>query len=161
MNNNKVRNKDKLFGSMKEKAIKKIIDDTFNCQVAKLSPFHAFDYLDSVTNTYYEFKGRRNNFTKYPETMIGYNKIQFIHKNPNNIYYLIFGYNDGNYYIKYDEELFKTFRVDIGGRNDRSKDEYKNYLYIPINHLTKMSNVNVDPGLMLVETAVSDQTHQS
>lgn len=139
-----IRIKDKAFGKQKEITIKEIINNKFNCAIKKLPPFHVYDFIDKKTNTYFEHKGRRNEYNKYPTTMIGYNKIEFIKKNPNNIYYFIFGFTDGNYYIKYDEELFKTFNVNIGGRNDREKPEYKNYLYIPITALTNLCDVVVD-----------------
>ena len=48
----------------------------------------------------------------------------------------MFNFTDGLYYIKYDPELFKTFDVRTGGRNDRGQYEYKPYLYIPTKHLT-------------------------
>ena len=133
-----IRIKDKAFGEQKEITIKEIINNKFNCEVEKLPPFHCFDFKDLAKNVYFEHKGRRNEYNKYPDTMIGYNKIKFIKENPNNTYFFIFGFTDGNYFIKYDEELFKTFEIKKGGRCDREKPEYKTYLYIPINHLTKM-----------------------
>lgn len=138
-----IRIKDKAFGKQKEITIKEIINNKFNCAVEKLPPFHVYDFIDKKTNTYFENKGRRNAYNKYPDTMIGYNKIEFIKKNPNNNYYFIFGFTDGNYFIKYDEELFKTFKVEVGGRCDRDKPEFKDYIYIPINHLTDLNDVAV------------------
>lgn len=131
-----IRIKDKEFGIEKEITIKEIINKSFNCQVEKLSLFHSYDFIDKKTNTYFEHKGRRIEYNKYSETMIGYNKIKFIQKNPNNIYYFIFGFTDGNYFIKYDEELFKTFKVAVGGRCDRDKPEFKDYMYIPVEALS-------------------------
>lgn len=133
------KQKDLIFGEAKEKAIHAIINSAFKCKTEKLPPFHPYDFKDLTSNTYYEYKGRRNDYNKYPTTMIGQNKIDFINKYPNNDYVFIFGFSDGNYYIKYNQELFDNFETKTGGRVDRGRPEIKQYLYIPIEHLTKIN----------------------
>ncbi len=136
---NKIRQNDIIFGEQKEMSIKNVINEAFKCDVFKLPPYHPYDFKDLSSNTYYEHKGRRNTYNKYPTTMIGKNKIDFIRQNPNDQYYFIFGFTDGNYYIKYNEDVFNTFEIKNGGRIDRERPEIKAYVYIPIEKLTKMN----------------------
>jgi hypothetical protein len=136
---NSIRKNDVLFGEQKEMSIKNVINEAFKCNVAKLPPYHPYDFKDLSSNTYFEHKGRRNAYNKYPTTMIGKNKIDFIKQNPNNQYYFIFGFTDGNYFIQYSDDVFKAFETKNGGRIDRERPEIKAYVYIPIEELTKMN----------------------
>ena len=136
MNNQKTQ--DLALGELKENAIQSVIDKAFKCKTEKLPPFFPYDFKDLTTNTYFEHKGRRNEYNKYPTTMIGQNKIDFANKHPDNDYVFIYGFSDNNYYIRYDKELFSSFEIKKGGRFDREGPEIKQYLYIPIEHLTKM-----------------------
>lgn len=133
------KQKDLKFGEAKENDIQAVINDAFKCKSEKLPPFHPFDFKDLQANTYYEHKGRRNEYNKYSTTMIGSNKIDFINKHPDNDYVFIFGFTDGNYYIKYNKELFDNFEIKKGGRLDRGRPEIKDYLYIPIEQLSKIN----------------------
>lgn len=133
------KEKDLIFGEAKENAIQYIINDAFKCKVEKLPPYHPYDFKDLSANIYYEHKGRRNEYNKYPTTMIGSNKIDFIKTNPNNDYVFIFGFSDGNYYIRYDPKLFSSFEKQKGGRVDRARPEIKHYIYIPIVYLKKLN----------------------
>ena len=96
--------------------------------------FCPFDFRDEDNTMFIELKTRRNNKDKYPTTMVPHSKILKI--DPNNTYYFAFKFTDGLYYIKYEKELFDTFEVRVGGRNDRGLPEYENYVYIPVELLT-------------------------
>ena len=128
------KEQDLLMGQLNEDYIKDIICNHFNIQTINKTPLnHPMDFY--FGDTYFEVKSRRNNYNKYPTTMIGYNKIKWIKNNNIKDVYFIFVFEDGNYYYKYNPE--DKFETSIGGRWDRGKEEKKLYYYIPINKLTK------------------------
>lgn len=96
--------------------------------------FYPFDFRDEDNTIFIELKTRRNNKDKYPTTMVSHSKILKIEEG--NTYYFAFKFTDGLYYIKYEKELFDTFEIKIGGRNDRGIPEYEDYVYIPVELLT-------------------------
>ena len=57
-------------------------------------------------NCIWELKSRRNTKNKYPTTIIPEHKLI---DNPKD-YYFVFYFTDGCSYIKYDKELFDTFK---------------------------------------------------
>ena len=97
---------------------------------------HLFDYIN---NKYIiELKSRNNNYNKYPTTMVGFNKIQFIEENKTDkLYKFLFLFKDGIYCWDYNKDEYKVSR---GGRKDRGKYEFKNYAYINIKYLKLLSN---------------------
>jgi glutaredoxin len=90
-----------------------------------------YDFFDETTN--YEVKSRTNNYSKYPTTMITWNKCCDCDRDKDLI--LLFNFTDGLYYIKFDEELFKLYQRDMFSRANIAEDE-KQHIYIPISHLT-------------------------
>jgi len=77
----------------------------------KTSTYHPMDYTDDGNTIFLELKTRRVNHDQYPTALIGKNKVDFC-SDPTKTYYFCYCYNDGIYYIKYDPEVFKTFRVE-------------------------------------------------
>lgn len=128
------RKEDLLMGVLGEVYILDAIKSKFG-DIEKLDEFHPMDFYSKQTNTYFEIKSRRNTYNKYPTTMVGYNKIDWIHKNNIENVYFIFVFTDGDYYYKFDEG--DSFMKEYMGRYDRGKKEYKEYLMIPITKLTK------------------------
>jgi hypothetical protein len=94
-----------------------------------------FDYVGE--NKYIELKTRSFENTKYPDTMIGLNKIQYAKENPDKDYYFVFAFTNGLYYWKYNTEDQLNYRK--GGRYDRGYNEIKQYAYIPIHLLNYIS----------------------
>jgi hypothetical protein len=101
----------------------------------KCSKNYEFDFM----NTQYtiELKSRRNNYSKYPSTMCGYNKLLIAEDNPDNTYKFLFLFTDGLYEWEYNKD---EFTVKKGGRKDRGKCEYKDYAYINISKLKLLSD---------------------
>ena len=99
--------------------------------------FNIFDFHSVTNNIFFELKSRKFELNKYPTTMIGINKIKKAHKTKTDIF-LLFNFTDCLTCIKYNEELFKTFEIKKGGRQDRNRYEYSNYIYIPIEYLIKI-----------------------
>ena len=80
------------------------------------------------------FKNKYIKHNKYKTTMIGYNK--YLEAQKHKTVYFIFSFEDGDYYYKYNKD--DKFEIAIGGRCDRNKAEYKDYVYIPITKLIKI-----------------------
>ena len=76
---------DIAFGANIENKTQRIINQHFNASVAKTNAMHCFDFFDASTNSYYELKSRRNTSTKYYDTIVGYNKLEYIQQHPNNV----------------------------------------------------------------------------
>lgn len=129
---------DKKFGEDSELNNKSFFDFFFNQDFKKLSPFDVMDFEGS--KCYLEVKTRNNEFNKYPTTMIPMNKIEFAKTSLKTIYF-VFVFTDNTYYIKYEEDKFKNYFIKKFKRDDRidHKDIEKDYLYIPITDLLKMS----------------------
>ena len=122
-------------GEQKEMILSEVIKNTFNLEtLTKTEGFHPLDFIDG-NNKYYEIKSRNCNHNTYPTTMIGLNKIEYIKKHNLDCTF-VFAFNDGNYYYCYncDDEL----TISKGGRNDRGRPEFKQYVYIPISKLNKI-----------------------
>ena len=100
---------------------------------------HIFDYIGN--NKYIELKTRSFEHTKYPDTMIGLNKIKYAQVNPDKEFYFVYAFTDGLYYYKYNPDDKLNYRK--GGRVDRGYNEIKEYAYIPIYLLTYISLNNI------------------
>ena len=125
------------YGKLSETKTLQRIKDYFNDDDITLInyTFNQYDFKSVKTNTIYELKSRRNDYNTYPTTIIGQDKINDAY---NNIFLFNFN-NDELYYIKYDKELFKQFEVNLFRRYDRGKiDKEKEYIYIPIEFLTRI-----------------------
>lgn len=96
---------------------------------------HPFDFESE--STLYELKTRRVCHNRYPDTIFPTSKFKYNAEKPK---VLIFSFTDGNYYIRYDKELFQTFRTETKKyRNDRGDiDKPVEYVQIPITNLIKM-----------------------
>jgi len=135
------KRKDVKFGMDKENNLLEHINEHFELDLHKLPRLHPFDFTDENSDNHFELKSRRCMRYTFSETMVGHNKILYIKEHPNRNYYFVFSFTDGLYYIKYNEELFNTFRVQVGGRCDRGEPEYKDHIYIPVEYLLYIGNV--------------------
>lgn len=87
--------------------------------------------IDFTSNTHLvELKTRRNSFNKYPTTMIGKNKIDYLLKNEKKGI-VVFKFTDGLYYLEITTDNINKFGLEEGGRSDRGYDERQMYYYIP------------------------------
>ena len=71
--------------------------------------------------------------------MIGLNKIEYARKHPDKTFIFLFRFIDGLYQHIFDQK--KNYTVKIGGRQDRGKDEFKQYVYIPVEDLALLNAV--------------------
>ena len=131
---------DITLGKQSEDEVFELLKNKYD-DLERTTGYATFDYKTRNKKLKIELKTRRNDSTKYPTTMIGNNKIKKC-KNPDTTYLFIFKFTDKLMFIKYDDELFKTFEIKEGGRYDRKRSgELSDYLYIPINCLTPLEDL--------------------
>ena len=126
---------DYSFGKKNEVNILSRINNYFKDDIKEVQKqTEVFDFEGNLN--IYELKSRTNTYKAYNTTLLGYNKI--IKANKGQVF--IFSFTDGLYYIKYEEEIFKTFEKKMFVRNQRNdyNDTEKLYIFIPIDKLTKI-----------------------
>ena len=105
--------------------------------------YGVIDFFNDDKTIYVELKARRLKHNQYETVMIGQNKIRYYKNLKGSSCYLCFKYIDGLFIIKYDKELFKTFKtntIKINFRQDVGRDEFSDVLYIPYKHLIKIKD---------------------
>lgn len=127
------------FGLSKQKeyfeVIKEQLDNTLKQSDKR---FSLFDFFGE--KSYVELKSRKVRHNQYPDTMVGYNKIEFAEKSPSSKVFFVFSFTDGLYYYQFNKEhIGKGIRIDLGGRTDRGENEIKKYAYIDTNLLKLIS----------------------
>jgi len=128
---------DLQFGKEHEEKLLTIIQRHFNDETIKPAE-DLYSYFDFIGVSYiFELKSRRNKLTAYPDTIISKSKIDEYNKvvRPE-LFVFLFNFTDGLYYVKYDKDLFNSFKIRTITRYDRGRPEQSLYLCIPINHLT-------------------------
>ena len=129
------------FGLDNETKVLPIISKFLNTNLNKLHHFSPIDWVNETKTIYVELKSRRIRHNQYETALLGLNKI----KNCNNKkieYYFVWQYIDGLFYLKYDEELFKSFNIEegfkIGFRQDVGHSELSTVVHIPYKLLKKV-----------------------
>jgi hypothetical protein len=134
-------NSDYIVGRANEEKYLPCLQNAFNDATLSHTKCksHIFDYIGD--NKYIELKTRSFEHSKYPDTMIGLNKIKYAQSNPDKDFYFVFAFTNGLYYWKYNADDKLNYRK--GGRVDRGYKEIKEYAYIPISLLTYISLDNI------------------
>lgn len=133
-----IKEVDEKFGFIKEDEYYNILKSFFDNTLQKVdNRYNLFDFIGE--KCYIELKSRRNTHNKYPDTMIGCNKIEFAMNTDKTIIFC-FLFTDGLFYYIFnkDDIINKKLNFRTGGRCDRNVNEYKDYCYIPISLLTKL-----------------------
>lgn len=127
---------DEIFGKTKEEEHLGLIRELFGPTLQKTDKWFMFDF--SSEDCYVELKSRRCTHDKYPDTMIGINKLNYCHRTDKDVYFC-FAFTDGLYYWKHnDVEYEAALEIRKGGRTDRGFDETKDYAYIKTSFLKKV-----------------------
>lgn len=122
-------NNDYIYGTEKQKEILPVIKEYFSRDIIETEgQYSKFDFEDDEYN--YELKSRKNTINKYPDTMITLNKL----KDDDKPLILLFNFTNCLAYIKYDKELFKSFKTANFSRAKMEWDK-KIHIYIPIKYL--------------------------
>jgi hypothetical protein len=122
---------DYIFGLSQEDKIKDILESKFG-KLVKNSRYCKYDFENEKYCI--ELKSRKNEYSKYPTTLLTCNKITDTKKK----LYFVFNFEDGIYYIKYKEHIFNTFQKKPFSRINEEYDK-KDYYYIPIICLKKIT----------------------
>ena len=129
-------NTDLQYGLDLENLLHEKVKECFGNDIVQTSGCHPYDYYNH--DTFIELKSRRCKHDTYPTTMIGLNKINFARDLPDKSFVFIFRFTDGLYQHIFDPK--KNYEVKMGGRQDRGRAEYKQYVYIPIKDLKSLSS---------------------
>lgn len=132
-------NEKKVFDYLKENNIEKNIRKSKN-------QFSLFDF--KTNRKLIEVKSRTNKSTNYPTTIVGFNKIKHIIKyGKKATFYFLF--TDGLYSWDFKEG---NYTISAGGRTDRGRNEIKQYCYIDINNLIKITDeINSRVDICLID----------
>ncbi len=124
--------KDYKFGKKNEMLLFNILKNKFDDKLKfSDSKYSIFDYYSD--DFYIELKSRKCNITDYKSTMVSKNKFDFAESMKDKQFIFVFKFiNDDIYYWIYNNDDINNGMVkfSIGGRNDRNKDEYKDYAFI-------------------------------
>jgi hypothetical protein len=125
-------NIDYNMGKINEDRVYNIIQKYWDeRQISKSSDQYCnYDFYDSKYK--YELKSRRCDHNKYPTTMIPEIKC-------NKRTYLLFLFDDGLYYIRFNKYRFEKYdkKRFVKNRDDK-QDVMKYYYYIPVEDLKKI-----------------------
>lgn len=134
---------DLKFGAASENDMIPILNEIYNCNFKKTKGYCTFDFIDTEKKIIVELKTRRCEKNKYPDTMIGYNKILKCRSMTDQGYkcYFAFRFTDTVGYYDLDSGINEKWIRD-GGRWDRGKAEKSTYVYIPVNKLEEKNLAN-------------------
>jgi len=131
---------DLAFGNESEQKNLSTLSSFVGRPLQKTPDFHCFDYTDNGNTVYLELKTRRLRHNQFPTAIVGKNKVDWC-RDPAKTYYFCFCYNDGLYTIRYDPEVFKTFRVQtdyVRSARYGCGNPVQTVVHIPYSHLTRV-----------------------
>ncbi len=104
--------------------------------------YSRFDFSNEGKTIYAELKTRFMKHDKYPTTLLTAAKVDACKKDPNKEYYFIFAFEDGVYYLKYDDSVFNEFECKSFCRYRRADhvDSPKLHYFIPYTSLRSVNN---------------------
>lgn len=108
-NKNICSNDEYIAGQKTELELKPIIERLLDCSLTAKSRYSKFDFISECKKILIEIKGRKISSDKYNTTYINIQKITNI-KTDKNIYFF-FKFTNGIKYIKYESNLFSTFKI--------------------------------------------------
>jgi hypothetical protein len=111
--------------------LSRYFDEKIERALEKYSPFDA-----SSDNTKYEIKSRRNEYAKYPTTIIPVDKVQRIKGR----IVFVFNFTDGLYYIEYNRTEFTKYEIkEVEAYRRNGVITSKPHFFIPIIDLIRIS----------------------
>lgn len=137
---NTQKQKDLKQGLEMEDILKPVFENKFG-KLNKTHHYHSFDFEND--NALIELKTRNINWGQYDSLMFSKKKIDYLRNN--NITkdaYFFFKLKDGLFYWKYNEE---ELYINIGGRNDRGKNEYYDCVYIKNEYIKNYNDLQFVP----------------
>ena len=144
---NDVKINQEQFGDINEKSFYNILKQNGINNIIRTDKYTPYDFKIKLNNkiVYIELKTRTISKDQYDTTILAKNKIDFFNDIPkqNKIFYAIFGFITDTkemeyYYIKYDKDLFNTYKNQV----IFNKDHYE----IPITNLREISKLYYELG---------------
>lgn len=144
---NDVKINQEQFGDINEKSFYNILKQNGINNIIRTDKYTPYDFKIKLNNkiVYIELKTRTISKDQYDTTILAKNKIDFFNDIPkqNKIFYAIFGFITDTkemeyYYIKYDKDLFNTYKNQV----IFNKDHYE----IPITDLREISELYYELG---------------
>lgn len=130
-------NKDYDYGVSSECCLLSTIQSLWGADVERSTDkFATIDFSSPTHNI--ELKTRRNTYSKYPTTMIGKNKIDYLLSSDKKAI-VLFKFLDGLYYLEITRDNINDFGLGEGGRSDRGTTERATYYFIPTSMLKLVS----------------------
>tara|TARA_R110000868_G_scaffold324244_1_gene585130 strand:- start:630 stop:1040 length:411 start_codon:yes stop_codon:yes gene_type:complete len=129
---------DLKYGDLNEIELTPTLQKFFNDDTLEKvkETFGVIDFIGE--KVYCELKSRRINHNQYPTCLIGCNKIKVFQQKTTDCY-IVYKYLDGLFYIKYDDELFLTFKNEIQNVWRDGRCEKSNVLHIPVSNLQPLT----------------------
>jgi hypothetical protein len=127
-------------GLRSEKTLRGRIEELVGEPLTHLGGHSVMDFANTSKTIYAELKTRAISSLNYPTAIIGKNKVEFCN-DPTKNYYFVFCYRDGLFYIKYDKELFATFREEndfMRGERADCVNRPQRIVHIPREQLTAL-----------------------
>lgn len=130
------------FGDINETSFFNILKQNGLTNIIRTDKFSPYDFKIKINNKiiYIELKSRTISKEQYDTTILATNKIDYFNDIPkkNKVFYAIFGFLTKNkemeyYYIKYDVNLFNTYKKQV----IFNKEHYN----IPITDLQEISKL--------------------
>ena len=141
MLNTKKMNEDYYFGEEQERIQHELLNSLHETQLEKTKRYAIFDYKSK--GLFIELKTRRSSIKLYPTTMLPYNKIKKAEKYlaEGNEVWFYFKYPEGLYRWKYSPADYTDKDIRKGGRFDRGTAEISQYLYIGVDKLKSIEDL--------------------
>lgn len=142
---NAIKKQDLRNGLKMEEILKPVFENKFG--LLNYTPhFDNFDYEND--NVLIELKTRKCAWLQYPSLMFSTAKIKKAIKlnedpNFNKEIYFFWKLSDGLFYWKYNHE---EYEINIGGRDDRGKNEYQNVVYIKNEFIKNYNDLSFPEG---------------
>ena len=137
------------MGDKNEARLSPLIKQLYGQDLTKtISRYDPFDYVSSTVSI--ELKSRNNNYSKYPTTMIGLNKIDLARADETTRRYIfLFAFLDGLYEWEYSNTNYEATggdsaiksRVGYVKYNNTNFNPNKPHLYIPIEQLKRVGDL--------------------
>ena len=121
------------IGLQHENKVLPIIQEHFSKDIKAIEGRFAQHDFECEKYTY-ELKSRTNNKDKFEDTVIGLDKFRNLTKP----LIVLFSFSDCLCYIEYDEAKFANYKKTVFGRIDRSYEEAKAHVHIPVVDLIKI-----------------------
>jgi hypothetical protein len=144
---NDVKINQEQYGDINETSFYNILKQNGITNIIRTDKYTPYDFKIKLNNkiVYIELKTRTISKDQYDTTILAKNKIDFFNDIPkkNKIFYAIFGFMTEKkdmeyYYIKYDANLFDTYKNQV----IFNKDHYE----IPITDLREISELYYELG---------------